>query len=91
MIMKFSATLDNITSTNKIIGDSEIRGEIAALIPSFFPFFKVSETTRVISGPGDKPAARPKIIPKRREFVSKVPLPLDVVSQHVYGLPSIIV
>jgi len=80
MRILFSATLDNSTSTNRIIGDSEIRGEIATSIPSFFPFFKVSETTKVIRGPGDKPAARPKIIPKRRESVSKVPLPLDLAS-----------
>jgi hypothetical protein len=80
MRILFCATPDKITNTNRIIGDSEIRGEIATSIPSFFPFFRVSETIRVMSGPGDKPAARPKMIPRKREFVSKVPLPLDLVS-----------
>jgi len=80
MRILFSATLDNIASANRIIGDSEIRGEIATSIPSFFPFFKVSETTKVTRGPGDKPAARPKTIPKRRESIPKVPLPPDLVS-----------
>jgi hypothetical protein len=80
MRIPFLAKLDNITSTNRIIGDSEKIGEIATSIPSFFPLLRVSETTMVTRGPGDKPAARPKIIPRKRESVSKVPLLLDLVS-----------
>ena len=64
--MWFPAKLDNSTRTSRIMGDSEIRGEIATLIPSLFPFFKVSENTKVVRGPGDTPAARPTMIPKRK-------------------------
>jgi hypothetical protein len=90
MMIGFSDTLDSVANTNKTIGNSEIKGEIATSIPSFFPFFKVSETTKVTSGPGDKPAAKPTIIPKRREIASKILSPFDLVPQHVYSLPSII-
>jgi hypothetical protein len=74
-------------STSTMIGGSEIRGAAATSIPSFLPFFKVSETTKVMRGPGDKPAAKPKIIPKRKESASEVQFPpARLILSVVYGL-----
>jgi hypothetical protein len=50
----------------------KLEAKLRLEFPLFFPFFKVSEKTKVVRGTGDKPAARPTMIPKRRDSTTIV-------------------
>ena len=52
---------------SRIKGISVKRGARETFIPCILPLFTVSEITRAINGPGDKPAVIPKKRPVRRK------------------------
>jgi len=58
-----------------------IRGETACFY-SFFPYFKVSEKTRARRGPGEVPAARPKITPEIRNSSPSIIL-INIGKRHM--------
>jgi len=62
-MMVISESLDKIKIEIIMIGRSVIIGAAATRIPSFLLCSRVSEITSVSNGPGDIPAARPKIKP----------------------------
>ena len=68
----YFAKFDNANKTNRTIGKSVIRGEIAIFIPSFIPYFIVSEKTSARRGPGEIPVAKPRTIPETRNLMPSI-------------------
>jgi len=58
----------NMNNITMIIGKSVMIGAKATLIPALILCRRVSEITRVRSGPGAKPADRPNIDPMVKKF-----------------------
>ena len=63
------AIFDRMKMVNSTIGISVINGATAIFTPSVLLCLRVSEMTRVNSGPGDIPAVSPKTAPMARNVI----------------------